>query len=72
MNIAIIGAGLMGHALALVFAIGGHRVTLTDSNPDALARAHSVYLTRDGRISMAGVTSGSIAYLASAIHAVTK
>ncbi|MDQ1078584.1 3-hydroxyacyl-CoA dehydrogenase family protein [Pseudoroseomonas cervicalis] len=39
MNIAIIGAGLMGHALALVFAIGGHRVRLTDSNPEALARA---------------------------------
>ncbi|WP_419897937.1 3-hydroxyacyl-CoA dehydrogenase family protein [Roseomonas sp. USHLN139] len=39
MRIAIIGAGLMGHALALVFAIGGHRVRLNDSNPETLARA---------------------------------
>jgi 3-hydroxybutyryl-CoA dehydrogenase len=39
MKIAIIGAGLMGHALALVFAIGGHRIRLTDSNPEVLARA---------------------------------
>jgi 3-hydroxybutyryl-CoA dehydrogenase len=38
-NIAVIGAGTMGHALALVFAMGGHRVRLTDSNPDTLARA---------------------------------
>ena len=39
MKIAIIGAGLMGHALALVFAIGGHRVRLTDTNAETLARA---------------------------------
>lgn len=29
-NIAIIGAGLMGHGLALVFASGGHKVSITD------------------------------------------
>jgi 3-hydroxybutyryl-CoA dehydrogenase len=38
-NIAVIGAGTMGHALALVFALGGHRVRLTDSNAETLARA---------------------------------
>jgi 3-hydroxybutyryl-CoA dehydrogenase len=38
-QIAVIGAGLMGHALALVFALGGHRVRLTDSNPTVLAGA---------------------------------
>lgn len=38
-NIAIIGAGTMGHALALVFALGGHRVALTDSDPAVLDRA---------------------------------
>jgi 3-hydroxybutyryl-CoA dehydrogenase len=34
-KIAIIGAGLMGHGLALVFANAGHDVTITD--PDATA-----------------------------------
>ena len=29
-RIAIIGAGLMGHGLALVFAEAGHRVRITD------------------------------------------
>jgi 3-hydroxybutyryl-CoA dehydrogenase len=38
-SIAVIGAGTMGHALALVFALGGHRVRLTDSSPAALERA---------------------------------
>lgn len=36
-KIAIIGAGLMGHGLALVFASGGYRVSITD--PVAEARA---------------------------------
>lgn len=36
-RIAIIGAGLMGHALALVFADGGHLVAVTDPFPDVLA-----------------------------------
>ena len=38
-NLAVIGAGTMGHALALVFAMGGHEVRLTDSNAATLARA---------------------------------
>ena len=32
----------------------------------------SIYLTGDGRISMAGLTSSNISYVASAIHEVTK
>jgi 3-hydroxybutyryl-CoA dehydrogenase len=32
-RIAIIGAGLMGHGLALVFAAGGHEVAITDPDP---------------------------------------
>jgi aspartate aminotransferase len=32
----------------------------------------SIYCTLDGRISMAGVTSGNVEYLANAIHAVSK
>jgi len=38
-EVAVIGAGTMGHALALVFALGGHAVRLTDADPAALARA---------------------------------
>lgn len=38
-RVAVIGAGLMGHALALVFALGGHRVRLTDNSQKALAEA---------------------------------
>ncbi len=41
-RIAVIGAGTMGHALALVFALGGHRVRLTDSNPATLAKAQGL------------------------------
>ena len=33
-RIAIIGGGLMGHGLALVFAAGGHDVTITDPMPE--------------------------------------
>jgi 3-hydroxyacyl-CoA dehydrogenase len=33
-EIAVVGAGLIGHAPALVFAPGGHPVRLTDTNPD--------------------------------------
>jgi 3-hydroxybutyryl-CoA dehydrogenase len=38
-EVAVIGAGLMGHALALVFALGGHQVRLTDNTAEPLARA---------------------------------
>uniref|UniRef100_A0A481MQN5 Aspartate aminotransferase n=1 Tax=Nipponaphis monzeni TaxID=196483 RepID=A0A481MQN5_9HEMI len=37
-----------------------------------LIEKHSVYLTNDGRISMAGVTSKNVGYLASAMHKVTN
>ena len=38
-NVVIFGAGTMGHAIALRFAHGGHAVTLTDVDRDALGRA---------------------------------
>lgn len=38
-NVVIFGAGTMGHAIALRFARGGHAVTLTDVDGDALGRA---------------------------------
>ncbi|HYY83397.1 MAG TPA: 3-hydroxyacyl-CoA dehydrogenase NAD-binding domain-containing protein, partial [Beijerinckiaceae bacterium] len=37
-TIAVIGAGIMGHGLALVFALGGHRVRITDASAETLAR----------------------------------
>ncbi len=38
-DVAVLGAGTMGHALALVFALGGHKVRMTDTNAQTLARA---------------------------------
>jgi 3-hydroxybutyryl-CoA dehydrogenase len=38
-RIAVIGAGLMGHGIAQVFALAGHVVTLTDSHAPTLASA---------------------------------
>ena len=38
-KVTVIGAGTMGHALALVYALGGHEVRLTDSSMAVLDRA---------------------------------
>lgn len=45
---------------------------LTGEQVDRLAQEYSVYLTRNGRISIAGITSSNVGRLAEAIHAVTK
>jgi len=45
---------------------------LTPEQVDRLTNEFHIYLTRNGRISMAGVTSKNVGYLAEAIHAVTK
>jgi len=45
---------------------------LTPEQCDKITKEHHVYLTRNGRISLAGVNSKNVAYLANAIHAVTK
>lgn len=45
---------------------------LTPEQVDRLRTDASVYLTRDGRISIAGITSRNVEYLAKAIHDVTK
>jgi 3-hydroxybutyryl-CoA dehydrogenase len=39
-NIAVIGAGNMGHQIALCAAIAGFKVTCTDANADILAKAN--------------------------------
>jgi 3-hydroxybutyryl-CoA dehydrogenase len=41
-EVAILGAGTMGHALALVFALGGHSVRLTDSRRETLDAAEGL------------------------------
>jgi 3-hydroxybutyryl-CoA dehydrogenase len=53
-EVAVVGAGLMGHALALVFALGGHQVRLTDNNPDTLARAPELMATALATLAEAG------------------
>lgn len=39
LKVAIIGAGLMGHSIAQLFAAAGARVSLMDSQPESLAAA---------------------------------
>lgn len=45
---------------------------MTPDQVERITKEFSVYLTKDGRISMAGVTSKNVGYLAEAMHAVTK
>jgi len=45
---------------------------LTPEQVDALAAEHHIYMTRNGRISIAGVSSKNVSYLAKAVHAVTS
>jgi 3-hydroxybutyryl-CoA dehydrogenase len=58
-DVAVVGAGLMGHALALVFALGGHQVRLTDNNPDTLARAPDLMATALATLAEAGEVDAS-------------
>ena len=39
---------------------------------EGLIKNHSIYLTKDGRISVAGISSNNVGYLAKALHEVTK
>lgn len=39
---------------------------------ERLVKEYSIYLTKDGRISIAGVSSSNVSYLAHALHQVTK
>ncbi|KAH0564677.1 aspartate aminotransferase, mitochondrial [Cotesia glomerata] len=45
---------------------------LKPNEVEKLTSEHHIYLTKDGRISMAGVTSKNVEYLAHAMHQVTK
>ena len=45
---------------------------MTPDQVEKLTKEYSIYLTRDGRISVAGITSANVEYLAHAMHQVTK
>ncbi|KAG8650069.1 aspartate aminotransferase, mitochondrial isoform X1 [Manihot esculenta] len=45
---------------------------LTPKQVDRLVKEFHIYMTLDGRMSMAGVTTGNVNYLANAVHEVTK
>jgi len=45
---------------------------LTTEQVEKVTEEFSIYMTKDGRISMAGVTTGNVGHLALAIHDVTK
>lgn len=45
---------------------------MTPEQVDRLANEFHIYMTRNGRISIAGVTSHNVKYLAQCIHEVTK
>jgi 3-hydroxybutyryl-CoA dehydrogenase len=59
MRVAVLGAGLMGHALALVYALGGHTVRLTDSNPETLSRASGAMRAALATLREGGEVDGS-------------
>jgi len=64
-RVAIIGAGLMGHGLALVYAQGGHEVFVTDPQADALASLQS-------RVTATLASLGKPADCVKYIHAATS
>ena len=45
---------------------------MTPQQVEKITKEYSVYLTKDGRISIAGITSGNVGHLAEAMHAATK
>jgi len=45
---------------------------MTPEQVEKITKDYSVYLTKDGRISIAGITSGNVGHLAEAMAAVTK
>ena len=70
-RIAIIGAGLMGHGLALVFATNGHQVAITDPFPATLASARdriAATLKSLGKDAAAVANVTPCATLAEAVH----
>jgi 3-hydroxybutyryl-CoA dehydrogenase len=53
-KVAVLGAGTMGHALALVYALGGHEVRLTDNSMAMLDKAGGLMETALASLVQAG------------------
>ena len=67
-RVAVLGAGTMGHALALVFALGGHSVRLTDNSQETLAKAQGLMEKALATLAAAGEAGGwTSAHLAQAV-----
>lgn len=58
-RIAVLGAGTMGHALALVFALGGHEVKLTDTDGQVLERSGELMQQALATLRQAGLADAS-------------
>jgi 3-hydroxybutyryl-CoA dehydrogenase len=58
-EVAVLGAGIMGHGIALVFALGGHAVRLTDSRAETLAKAPSLMASALDTLREAGEVDAS-------------
>lgn len=54
-HIAVIGAGLMGHGIAQIFASKGHEVRITDVNVDVLPKAINQIRNNLTRLAAAGI-----------------
>src|SRR5260370_9363426 len=59
MKISVFGAGLMGHALALVHALGGHAIRMTDNNPATLEKSLGLMQTALATLRDAGEVDAS-------------
>lgn len=71
MNVLIVGAGTMGHSLALVFAMAGHQVYLTDKNQRRLERALCFIRSNIKTIREAGIDPGDDFKILELIHTST-
>jgi len=58
-NIAVIGAGLMGHGIAQIFAVHGHSVALMDLQEDLLIRAIDHIRGNLGLMAQKGIVSAA-------------
>ncbi len=58
-NIAVIGAGLMGHGIAQIFAVHGHSVALMDLNDGLLAHAIETIRANLSLMAQKGIVSSA-------------
>ncbi|WP_342163763.1 3-hydroxyacyl-CoA dehydrogenase family protein [Methylobacterium sp. SD21] len=56
MEIAVVGGGLMGHGIALVLALAGHGVRLTDTRPETRAAVPGLMASALATLREAGAT----------------